>query len=110
MAPAAARKAIEARQAEWRACLESKGFTFHEELRLEGRLPLIRGRMFRIRGSRYWWKFNHGRTVPDGRIEVHCSGPFTKAGTPIQNATRCFWSDRVSKVARQVLNPKEAGQ
>jgi len=107
---AAARKAIQSNIEARRLALEARGWAFHEELRLEGRLPLTAGRMFRIRGSRYWWKFDHGRTVPDGRIEVHCSGPYTKAGNPIQTTTRCFWSDRVSKVARQVLNPKEAGQ
>jgi len=105
---AAARKAIQAQHAEWRAEREARGWVFHEELRLEGRLPLTAGRMFRIRGSRYWFRFSSGQTTPDGRIEVLCSGPYTKAGSAIQHNQRAFWSDRVTKVARATTSLKEA--
>ena len=105
---AQARKAIQARCAARRAEMEARGWVFHEELRLPGRLPLLPGRMFRIRGSRYWFRFSSGQTTPDGQTEVLCSGPYTKAGSVIQTNSRAFRSDRVTKVARATASLKEA--
>jgi hypothetical protein len=94
-----------AEHAQWRADREAKGWVFHEDLHLEGRLPLTRGRLFRVRGLRGWFKFDHARTAPDGQAEVHCFGPCNKAGVYSRNHYRTFDADRVVRVARKVLPP-----
>jgi hypothetical protein len=102
-----AREANAATDAIKRAAKEADGWQFHTELRLDGRLPLIVGRLFRVAGQRGWFQFREARTMPDGRIEVDCFGPFRQDGTLNKaqvgaGAFRSFFGDRVTKVARRV--------
>jgi len=104
-ATATAAKALRQCHAEQRAAKEAAGWKFHEELRLDGCLPLVAGRLFRVSGKRGWFKFRSADTTPDGRVQVHCHGPYNVEGTP--SASRCvaahtFWGERVTKVARKV--------
>lgn len=96
------RKATETR----RSIREAAGWEFHEELRLDGRLPLTPGRMFRVSGVRGWFKFAGARTTPNGQTEVDCYGPSNKQGQMYRNHMRCFFASRVTKVARKTMNLK----
>ena len=79
MSPAAeARKAIQRRVADARAKKEAEGWQFLEELHLPGRLPLVPGRRFQLKGRRGWWQFSGACITPDGRTHVNCAGPFRK--------------------------------
>ena len=62
------------------------GWEYHEELRLEGRLPLVKGRRFQLQGESGWFIFHsvyfdprHGE---NGIRIINCYGPLTKAGDP----------------------------
>ena len=62
------------------------GWEYHEELRLEGRLPLVKGRRFQLQGESGWFIFysvyldpRHGE---NGIRIITCYGPLTKAGDP----------------------------
>ena len=70
--------------------LEGEGWMFPQELRLEGHLPLVPGRRFQIRGRRGWWRFSEAAIHPDGRIDVYCSGPYTKSQIAHTANTRTF--------------------
>ena len=111
------REANAAKDAVERAAKEADGWEFHTELRLDGRLPLIEGRMFRVRGERGWFKFRNAYTLPptwtrprnwgpvdpECRTGIECYGPYTKDGSPVGKGNppfRAFWSERVSRVAR----------
>lgn len=94
--------------------MEAAGWQFHEELRLDGVLPLVEGRLFRVEGQRGWFKFREARTTPDGLAEVDCFGPYRHDGTLNKaqvgaGAFRCFGSHRVTKVARRVESQPERG-
>ncbi len=106
-ASATSAEPIRQRVADRQATMEAAGWQFHTELRLDGRLPLIEGRLFRVAGQRGWFQFREARTMPDGRIEVDCFGPFRQDGTLNKaqvgaGAFRAFYADRVTKVARRV--------
>lgn len=101
---ASVRSARALRQAgvERRTRLESLGWSFMDEVRIDGRLPLTVGRMFRVSGIRGWFKFTSAAQRPDGHVEITCHGPCTKAGRVIQTNSRCFDAARVTRVARSV--------
>jgi|10_taG_2_1085330.scaffolds.fasta_scaffold69654_2 hypothetical protein len=84
------------------------GWQYHTELRLESRLPLIAGRLFRVVGVRGWFKFFEARTSPEGIVELDCFGPCDKDGSPSKSGGqfRTFTSDRVRSVAREVVPPR----
>ena len=63
-----------------------EGWEYHEELRLEGRFPLVKGRRFQLEEESGWFIFHsvyfdphHGE---NGIRIINCYGPLTKAGDP----------------------------
>ena len=62
------------------------GWEYHEELRLEGRLPLIKGRRFQLEEESGWFIFHSvyfdPRQGENGVRIIECHGPLTKAGDP----------------------------
>ena len=62
------------------------GWEFYEELRLEGRLPLIKGRRFQLEEMSGWFIFYSAHLDPrhgeNGIRIINCYGPLTKAGDP----------------------------
>ncbi len=109
---AASRKAIRERVAAQRADREARGWQFHDELRIDGKLPLTLGRLFRAQGRRGWFQFREARTLPDGRIEVHAFGPYRQDGSINERqlgagAFRAFWAKDVSRVGRKTRGAQE---
>ena len=62
------------------------GWEYHEELRLEGRLPLVKGRRFQLKEIAGWFIFSSVHLDPrhgeNGMRVINCYGPVTKAGDP----------------------------
>tara|TARA_R100001530_G_scaffold130542_1_gene101554 strand:- start:684 stop:1061 length:378 start_codon:yes stop_codon:yes gene_type:complete len=62
------------------------GWEYHEELRLEGRLPLVKGRRLQFKEESGWFIFHSVYLDPrfgeDGVRIIECYGPLTKAGDP----------------------------
>jgi hypothetical protein len=111
MAPKANRKSADVIQTSLHQMKVEKieqGWQFHSDYKVEGRLPLVEGRLFRVHGIRGWFKFNEARTTPCGVVEIDCFGPYNKDGSPSKRPAmfRCFTDDRVRSVAREVIPPR----
>lgn len=111
MAPRASKKSAKTIQAigrEWKAQKIEEGWQFHSEYKVEGRLPLVAGRLFKVHGIRGWFRFTEARTTPCGVVEIDCFGPYNKDGSPSKRPamSRCFTDDRVRSVAREVIPPR----
>ena len=79
----------------------AKGFAYWSEFRIDGKLPLVRGRRFRVSGERGWFVFTDaGRDNAGDHINGY--GPFTKNSTEIHGNSRTFTPDRVAKVERRI--------
>lgn len=92
---------------QWRGEMIAKGYIFHDDgYTIEGRLPLVKGRLFRVSGMRGWFKYEAARTTPDGKVEIDCWQGYdkdgAKNGNALSGASRCFCAERISRVARDV--------
>jgi hypothetical protein len=85
-----AERAIRQQIADANARREAEGWQFPEELKVAGRLPLIKGRRFQITGKRGWWKFIGTAVSPAGQVTIACSGPYTKQEVNRNGASRSF--------------------
>ena len=86
---------------QWIVDQYAKGFAYWTEYRIDGKLPLIRGRRFRVSGERGWYVFIDAG-CDRGGDHVNGYGPFTKNSTEIHGNTRTFTPDRVIKVERSI--------
>jgi hypothetical protein len=87
----------------------TKGFAHWSEFRIDGKLPLVRGRRFRISGERGWFVFTDaGRDKAGDHINGY--GPFTKKSTEIHGNSRTFTPDRVAKVERCIWTQAGDGE
>ena len=78
----------------------AQGVRWYTEFRIDGKLPLVRGRRFKRNpqpvtithangktvtypplGKRGWYIFTEAVKSVNGNISIECSGPYTKAGT-----------------------------
>ena len=78
----------------------AQGVRWYTEFRIDGKLPLVRGRRFKRNpqpvtithtngktvtypalGKRGWYIFTEAVKSANGNITIECSGPYTKAGT-----------------------------
>ena len=79
----------------------TKGYAHWSEYRIDGKLPLVRGRRCRVSGARGWFGFTDaGRDNAGDHINGY--GPFTKNSTEIHGNSRTFTPDRVIKVERSI--------
>jgi hypothetical protein len=86
---------------EWTRNRYTKGFAHWSEFRIDGKLPLVRGRRFRVSGERGWYVFvDAGRDNAGDHINGY--GPFTKNSTEIHGNSRTFTPDRVTRVERSI--------
>ena len=62
------------------------GWEYHEELRLSGKFPLVKGRRFQLEEESGWFIFHSVYLDPrhgeNGIRIINCYGPLTKAGDP----------------------------
>ena len=62
------------------------GWEYHEELRLSGKFPLVKGRRFQLEEESGWFIFHSVYLDPRHRENgiriINCYGPLTKAGDP----------------------------
>ena len=62
------------------------GWEYHEELRLSGKFPLVKGRRFQLEEESGWFIFHSVYLDPrhgeHGIRIINCYGPLTKAGDP----------------------------
>ena len=85
-----AQQAIRQATADAQARRVAEGWQFLDELKVAGRLPLIRGRRFQITGRRGWWRFTRCAVSPAGQVTISCSGPYTKHEVSGNGAARSF--------------------
>jgi len=86
---------------EWIRDRYTKGYAHWSEYRIDGKLPLVRGRRFRVSGERGWFVFTEaGRDR--GGDHINGYGPFTKNSTEILGNSRSFTPDRVTRVERSI--------
>jgi len=86
---------------QWIVDQYAKGFAHWAEYRIDGKLPLVRGRRFRVSGERGWFVFVDAGSERSGDY-LNCYGPFTKNSTEIHGNSRTFTPDRVIKVERSI--------
>lgn len=79
----------------------ARGYAHWPEYRIEGKLPLVRGRRLRVTGERGWFVFVDAGRDSGGEF-LNCCGPFSKNSTEIHGNARAFAPDRVIKVERQL--------
>jgi len=79
----------------------AKGYAHWSEFRIDGKLPLVRGRRFRVSGERGWFVFIDAGSER-GVDYVNGYGPFTKNSTEIHGNGYCFTADRVTRVERSI--------
>ena len=77
----------------------TQGYAHWSEYRIDGKLPLVRGRRFRVSGERGWFVFVDAGSERSGDV-VNCYGPFSKRSTEIHGNSRSFTADRVAQVER----------
>lgn len=93
------RRANSAHADGWTRDRYTKGYAHWSEYRVDGKLPLVRGRRFRVSGERGWFVFTDaGRDKAGDHINGY--GPFTKRSTEIHGNSRTFTPDRVTRVER----------
>jgi hypothetical protein len=83
----------------------TKGYAHWSEYRIDGKLPLVRGRRFRVSGERGWFVFVDAGSERSGDCfisHLNCYGPFTKNSIEIHGNSRTFTPDRVIKVERSI--------
>lgn len=103
---AASRAALRARHEKYRADKREAGWMFHDDgYTIEGRLPLVKGRLFRVSGMRGWFMYEAARTTPDGKVEIDCYSGYDKDGMKNGGVhmSRCFYAERVKRVSRDVV-------
>jgi len=107
MSPAAqAKQEVRRRRAESRARKIAEGWQFLDELHIPGRLPLVPGRRFQIKGRRGWWKFTGACVTPDGRTHINCAGPYRKSEVGSSASNTFVLMDELGPVeVRGKLNP-----
>ena len=78
-----------------------KGYAHWTECRIEGRLPLVRGRRFQVTGHSGWFMFMEAGRDRGG--DFLCgAGPFTKKSTEVRGSSFHFCPSRVRKVERAI--------
>lgn len=91
------------------------------ELRIKGRLPLVKGRRFKrhpkpfihdghdygIVGKRGWFEFICTSTTPSGKTIVECWGPFTKSGAAKGPGYHSLPIEEIGEVERRLPRVRE---
>ena len=80
----------------------AKGWRFWTEYRIDGILPLVPGRRFRVIGVSGWFVFQYAGRDAGGNDYVECYGPFTKSSTQISGSSYSFAVDRVRETERRI--------
>ena len=84
----------------------AKGWRFWTEYRIDGKLPLVMGRRFRVTGVSGWFVFQYAGRDAGGNDYVECYGPFTKNSTQTSGSSYAFAVERVRDTERKIwANP-----
>ena len=91
---------------QWMIERYERGHRYWTEYRVEGKLPLHRGRRFRVQGVSGWWVFTYAGKDKGGDY-LECYGPFTKNSTRSSGSSHSFCPTRVLKVERRIWAPPQ---
>ena len=84
----------------------TRGWRFWTEYRIDGMLPLVPGRRFRVTGVSGWFVFQYAGRDAGGNDYVECYGPFTRNSTQTSGSSYSFAVERVRDTERKIwANP-----
>lgn len=79
----------------------AKGRRYMTEYHIDGKLPLVRGRRFKINGDGKYYIFHYAGTDKGGDW-ISADGPYSKNGTDAGGLSHCFDPADIRQVERSV--------
>jgi hypothetical protein len=80
----------------------AKGWRFWTEYRIDGILPLVPGRRFRVIGVSGWFVFKYAGRDLSGADYVEGHGPFSRNSTQTSGSSYSFAVERVRDTERKI--------